>query len=113
MDNGELRSQISSLRRKHLPFPQLSCEMHLRWALAVTPFLFVLLGIPLAIRVHRGGRSIGFGISLVVMVAYYVLLMGGTGVGQRGVWPPWLAVWLADVILAGVAGVLSYRLVLI
>ena len=79
----------------------LSCQIHLRWALAVTPFLFALLGIPLAVRVHRGGRSIGFGLSLLIMVLYYVLVMGGTGIGQRGLWPPWLAVWMGNVILLG------------
>jgi lipopolysaccharide export LptBFGC system permease protein LptF len=104
MDNPELRREIAQLKSKHLPFPVLACQINLRWALAVTPFLFALLGIPLAIRVHRGGRSIGFGLSLVIVVLYYVLIMGGTGIGQRGLWPPWIAVWMGNMILLG-AGV--------
>ena len=62
-------------------------EIHLRWALAISPLLFVLLGVPLAIKVQRGGRSIGFGLSLLIVLAYYVLTMGGLAVGQRGVLP--------------------------
>jgi len=95
----QLRDRIKELRAQKIPFPVLTCQIHLRWALAVTPILFVMLGVPLAIRVHRGGRSIGFAISLGVIGVYYVLLMGGTGLGQRGVWPPIFAVWMANVIL--------------
>ena len=109
MDNHELRAQIHELRQKGLPYPLFACQMHLRWALAMTPLLFVLLGTPLAIRVQRGGRSIGFAISLIVVTVYYVLLMGGTGLGQRGIWPAWFAVWLADAIVAGTAGSLLWR----
>jgi len=105
LDNPELRSEIARLKAKNLPYPVLACQVHLRWALAVTPLLFAALGIPLAIRVHRGGRSIGFGMSLLIMVLYYVMVMGGSYLGQRGQWPPWLAIWLGNVlILAGSAG---------
>jgi lipopolysaccharide export system permease protein len=111
MDNKELKKQIKDHRAQQLPTAQFSCQRHLRWALAVTPLLFVLLGAPLAIRVQRGGRSIGFGISLIVVTVYYALLMGGTGVGERGLWPPWLAVWLANVIVSAVSGILLWRFV--
>jgi len=99
MDNTELRAEIGRLKAKKLPFPVLSCQIHLRWALALTPLLFAGLGIPLAIRLHRGGRSIGFGLSLLIMVLYYVLVMGGTAAGQRGLMPPWLAVWMANAVM--------------
>ncbi len=108
MDNQELRAEIGQLKRKNLPFPILACQIHLRWALAVTPILFASLGIPLAIRLHRGGRSIGFGLSLLIVVLYYVLIMGGTAAGQRGVWPPWFAVWLANGVML-VTSVCLYR----
>lgn len=109
MDNTELRSEIRELKKKNLPFPVLECQIQLRWALAVTPLLFAGLGIPLAIRVHRGGRSIGFGLSLLIMVLYYVLVMGGTGLGQRGMWPPWLAVWLGNAVMFFTALGFSFR----
>ncbi|MFA5974873.1 MAG: LptF/LptG family permease [Elusimicrobiota bacterium] len=111
MDNRELQARINQLHAQRLPSPLFACQIHLRWAMAVTPLLFVGLGIPLAIRVHRGGRSIGFGISLLVLVGYYALLMGGTGMGQRGVWPAWLAVWMGNGIVAGLALGLGWRFV--
>src|SRR5262249_23988474 len=109
MDNRELRAEIGRLKIKHLPYPFLACEMHLRWAIAFAAFLFCLMGIPLAIQLHRGGRSIGFGLSLVIMVAYYVLGMGGTAAGQRSLLPPWLAEWLGNIALLGCASFLYWR----
>ena len=99
MDNPELKAEISRLKNKNLPYPVLSCQIYLRWALAVTPILFAALGIPLAVSLHRGGRSIGFGLSLIIMVLYYVMVMGGSYLGQRGQWPPWLSIWLGDAVL--------------
>src|SRR5258706_11147873 len=109
MDNKELGAEIKRLKSKNLPYPVLACQRHLRWALAVTPLLFVGLGIPLAIGVHRGGRSIGFGLSLLIMVLYYVMVMGGTAAGQRGLLPPWFAVWLADGLILTASGILYAR----
>jgi LPS export ABC transporter permease LptF len=111
MDNHELRQEIRRLKSKGLPYPLFSCQEHLRWALAITPLLFVALGIPLAIRVQRGGRSIGFGISLIILMGYYVAIMGGSGVAQRGLWPPWLAVWMGNVIIACLGAWFNWRFV--
>jgi lipopolysaccharide export LptBFGC system permease protein LptF len=99
MDYNQLQAKMVELKQKGTPTAALACLVQLRWALSVTPLLFVALGIPLAIRVQRGGRSIGFAISLGVIVIYYVLIMGGSGLGQRGIWPAIPAVWLANVIL--------------
>lgn len=111
MDNHDLKIEMMHMKEKHVPFPILACQIQLRWALALTPLLFAALGIPLAIRVQRGGRSIGFGLSVLIMVLYYVLLMGGTGLGQRGMWPPPLAVWLGNSIMFITALGLNWRFV--
>ncbi len=110
MDNRELRKEITVLKSKGLPYPILACQIQLRWALAMTPLLFAALGIPLAIRMQRGGRSIGFGMSLIIMVLYYILLMGGTALGQRGSWPPWIAVWMGNSALLASASFLYWRM---
>jgi lipopolysaccharide export system permease protein len=105
MSSGELKRTAADLRAKGLPSPLYACEIQLRLALAVTPLLFALLGIPLALRVRRGGRSIGFALSLGVILIYYFLLMGGVAVAQRGRLPVLPLVWFANVVLAVTGGV--------
>ena len=110
MDNGELARAAGVLRAKGLPYPLYTCERQLRIALAVTPLLFVLLGIPLALRVRRGGRSIGFGLSFGVVLIYYVLLMGGVGLAQRGALPVTPLVWFANGVITAVSLWLGWRM---
>ena len=49
-------------------------EWHKRVALPVAALVFAILGFPLAVRSHRGGRSIALVGSLVILVSYYLLL---------------------------------------
>jgi lipopolysaccharide export system permease protein len=100
MDTRELWRAAKELRAQGLPYPLYTAEIQLRLAMAVTPILFVLLGVPLAMRVRRGGRSIGFGLSLGILVIYYVMIMGGIGMAQRGSVPAIPAVWFANAVLA-------------
>jgi lipopolysaccharide export system permease protein len=109
MTNAEISSRIQLQKAQKAPYAILDCQRHLRWALSFSPLLFVLLAIPLAVRVHRGGRSVGFALSLGIMALYYVLLMSGTAIGQRGVCPAWLAVWTGDAVMGAVAGGLFWR----
>jgi len=109
MSNSELKKRIQIQKKQKEPFAILDCQRHLRWALGVSPLLFVLLSIPLAVRVQKGGRSIGFALSLAIMAVYYVLLMGGVAVGQRGTVPAGVAVWTGSVMMSGLAGTLFWR----
>ena len=54
-------------------------------------------------------RSRGFSLSLVVIFAYYILLTLGESLGERGVWPAALAMWLPNVLLTLLAGILLVR----
>jgi lipopolysaccharide export system permease protein len=110
MDSNELSRVAAEMRHKGLPTPLYTCELQLRLAVAVTPILFVLLGVPLALRLRRGGRSIGFGLSLGVVLIYYILIMGGVSIAQRGTGPVIPSVWFANFVLALTGLGLSWRL---
>lgn len=85
-------------------------EIHKKFALAAACFVFVLLGAPIALRFPRGGVGLVIGVSLVVFGLYYVALITGQSLGTRGVVPPALAMWAANVLFAGVAFVLLARM---
>jgi lipopolysaccharide export system permease protein len=55
-----------------------------------------------AIRFPRGGIGLVIGLSLVVFTIYYVGLIGGEELGDRGVVPPFLAMWAANLLFTGV-----------
>jgi LPS export ABC transporter permease LptG len=83
-------------------------EWHKRLALPLAAIIFALVGFPLAVRSHRGGRSVALAGSLVILVAYYVLMTSFEGIALRERMPPWLAIWTPNILFAAIgAGLLS------
>ncbi|MHB9154916.1 MAG: LptF/LptG family permease [Endomicrobiales bacterium] len=104
MTGTQLKAEMVSYRKKNLPTNFLENEYWLRWVLSLAPLVFTLVGIPLAIVTERGGKSIGFGLSLGVIFAYYLLLVTGINIGEKGVFPSRFILWLpnAATFIAGV-----------
>lgn len=78
-------------------------EIHKKFALAVACFVFVLLGAPIALRFPRGGVGLTIGVSLLVFALYYVALIAGEALGKRGMMPPVVSMWMANVIFGMIA----------
>jgi lipopolysaccharide export system permease protein len=73
-------------------------ELSKRVSFAVTPIVFALIGIPLAIGAQRRETSIGFVISLGVGMLYYLLLiLADSTRGKPQLHPEWL-VWLPNLL---------------
>ncbi|MGK2936052.1 MAG: LptF/LptG family permease [Gemmatimonadaceae bacterium] len=85
-------------------------EIHKKFALAVACMVFVLLGAPIALRFPRGGVGLTIGVSIGVFGLYYVALIGGQSLGHRGIVPPALAMWGANILFGAAGVVLLYKL---
>ncbi len=81
----------------------LSVEMHKKFALPVACVVFVLVGAPIGMRVKRGGPAVAF-VSIGFFLFYYLCLVGGEELAKRLLLPPWLAMWLANIVL-GLIGI--------
>jgi lipopolysaccharide export system permease protein len=83
----------------------LAVEIHKKFALSFACLVFVLFGPPIALRFPRGGVGVTIGVSIVVFGAYYVCLMGGEALADKGRLPAYVAMWIANVVfsLAGIA----------
>jgi lipopolysaccharide export system permease protein len=99
----QLDQAVSRLNESSEVMNELSVEINKKFALAVACFVFVLLGAPIALRFPRGGVGLTIGVSLVVFALYYVCLIGGQALGNRGIIPPAISMWMADVLFAAVA----------
>ena len=83
----------------------LAVEIHKKFALSFACLVFVLFGPPIALRFPRGGVGVTIGVSIIVFGAYYVCLMGGEALADKGRLPAYVAMWIANVVfsLAGIA----------
>jgi len=82
-------------------------EYHKKFSIPMGAAFFVILAFPLGARARRSGRSVGFGLGLLVAVLYWALLLTGQTLGTRLGFSPFWAMWLPDALVAA-AGLLLW-----
>lgn len=95
MDADLWRMEREGLQRR---MASLSVEVHKKFALPAACIVFVLIGAPIGMRVRRGGPAVAF-VSIGFFLFYYICLIGGEDLANRLWLPPWLAIWLANIVL--------------
>ena len=78
----------------------LSVEIHKKFSLPIACVVFVLLGAPIGMRVRRAGPAVAF-LSVAFFLFYWLCLIGGEELANRLLIPPWLAMWLPNLVLGG------------
>ena len=80
-------------------------ELHRRLAFPAACFAFALIAVPIGAQPRRGGRAAGSLIAVLLIAAYYVALIMGSGLARQGSLPPAVGLWMANILLiaAGLA----------
>lgn len=94
----ELREGIRELQGGEKAYPLL-VEINKKISLAFACFTFVLIGAPLGIVVKKGGKSLGFGLSFLLILIYYMMMLVGEALGEKGILPPTLTMWAPTIFL--------------
>lgn len=72
-----------------------------KFSFPVTTFLMALIGIPLAITPPRVRYNRGFLLSIIIIFLFYIIRAFAIPVlGESGIIPPSIAVWIPNIILA-------------
>jgi lipopolysaccharide export system permease protein len=87
----------------------LTVEIHKKFALSFACLVFVLFGPPIALRFPRGGVGVTIGVSIGVFGLYYVCLMGGEALADKGIVMPSIAMWIANAIFTAAGIILLWR----
>ncbi|HEX6212127.1 MAG TPA: LptF/LptG family permease, partial [Methylomirabilota bacterium] len=101
-----LRARIAQLQADRPNQAPFLVEWHKRVAFPVAAIVFALVAFPLAVRSHRGGRSIALVASLAILLGYYLVLTTLEGSALRQRVPAWLAIWTANMLFAGLGATL-------
>ena len=92
---GRLNDGIDYAARQRNKF---LVEYHKKYAIPVACFVFVLIGAPIGVRARRGGLGFAMGMSTLVFVFYYLALTGGENLADRRLLPPWLGMWISNIV---------------
>ncbi|OIO78902.1 MAG: hypothetical protein COW11_05890 [Candidatus Omnitrophica bacterium CG12_big_fil_rev_8_21_14_0_65_43_15] len=100
MTIAEIKQEIIKLKSSNIEdLNSLKVEMYKKMSLAFSALVFVIIGVPLGITTKRSEKSVGFGISLGVIILYYLLSVGFEGASLKGNMPAAVAMWLPNLIL--------------
>ena len=74
-------------------------EIHKKFSIPVACLVFILLGAPLGMLASKGGMGVAGAISLLFFTIYWTMLTGGEKLADRGVVPPGISMWIANIVL--------------
>lgn len=104
-----LQSQMNSYMARVEKFEQRSrqyeVEIQKKYSIPMACFIFVFVGCPLGIITRGGNFGISAAISLAFYIVYWVCLIGGEKLADRGIMDPRFSMWLGNIIV-GIVGIL-------
>ena len=74
-------------------------EIYKKNSIALACLVFVLIGVPLGLAVPRAGVGLVASLAVFVFLFYWITLVQGEKLADRGMLPPWLGMWAANVIV--------------
>ena len=99
-------------QNRHQPPAKLApflMELYNKLALPMMSFIFVLIGVPLAITPPRVRVNRGFLFSIGVIFLYYIIKALAVSLGETCVIPPFLATWLPNIIIGSMGAYMFYK----
>ena len=84
-------------------------EKNTRFAVPFSAFILTLIGVSLSSKKRRGGIGLNLGIGIALSFSYILFLRFSQMFVITDTLPPWLALWLPNILYAVIAAVL-YRL---
>jgi LPS export ABC transporter permease LptF len=104
----ELLRNAKDLEKQGINSTPLIRRLHKRIASSFASLAFILIGLPLAITTRRSEKSIGIGLGLALATAYWLLLAFGQILATKDIFPIWLAMWFANIVLVSIGLIMMY-----
>jgi lipopolysaccharide export system permease protein len=74
-------------------------EIHKKFSIPVAVIIFVLIGAPLGVKSGSGGMGMAGSLSVLFFLGYWIFLIGGEDLADRGFLAPWVAMWAPNLLL--------------
>ncbi len=74
-------------------------EFNRKFSVPFACLFFVIFAFPVGLTMGRSGRSVGFGVGLLVSVLYWGMLVAGQSLGYRLNYSPVLSMWFPNLVI--------------
>jgi lipopolysaccharide export system permease protein len=101
MSIDDIQKKMEEVKKTGKDTTSYEVELHKRYAVPFTCIVFALIGVPLGIQPHRSGRSYGFILSILILLAYYISLTASEILAMRKIMPAYSAGWIPNLLFSG------------
>lgn len=84
-------------------------QMYMKMSVPWVALIFALFGAPLGLTQERSGSSIGMGISVLMALVYYILIVVSVQIGGSGTLPPQVSAWIPNLVFIVLSGAFTVR----
>ncbi|WP_022664383.1 LPS export ABC transporter permease LptF [Desulfospira joergensenii] len=106
---GELRGLIREGIENNARRSEALMVFHEKFSIPFACLSLGLLAFPLGVQSMSLRRSSGFSMGISFFLLYYFLLAAGWSAGETGHYPPFIGMWLPDLIMGGAGLFLLWR----
>ena len=106
----KIKDRIKEMKAKGLPTSGPEVELSKKFSIPFTCLLFAILGAPLGIKSSRSGKSGSFGVTVAVIMIYYIGLILTQNLGRIGKIHAYTSVWIPNIILLFVVVYVVYKM---
>jgi len=106
---NNLKSDIENMKNRDLKTRSLhiyQIEFYKKFSIPFACLAFIFFAFPTGLFSKRSGRTVGFGIGLIVSVLYWGMLFAGQTLGFRLDTPPALTMWIPNILIITVGLIL-------
>ena len=107
---SKIKEKIKRMKEKGLPTSGAEVELSKKFSIPFTCLLFAFLGAPLGIKSSRSGKSGSFGVTVAVILLYYLGLIMTQNLGRIGKIHAYTSVWIPNIILCLTVGYVIYKM---
>ena len=101
---GELNDLIKTQKfRGDMRVKYAQIEKHTRFAVPFSAFILTVMGVSLSSKRKRGGIGLNLGIGIALSFVYILFLRFSQMFVHGGIMPPWLALWVPNIVFGAVA----------
>jgi lipopolysaccharide export system permease protein len=106
---GTVDGLISNSKYEYEEIAPYFAEWHKKFTLSVIVVLLFLISAPLGAIIRKGGIGMPLVISVVLFVFFYAINMVGEKIGQEGVVPIWVGMWMSSLVLLPIGLFITYQ----
>ena len=105
----ELREKIQNFNSLDIDTRELQTEFHKRISFSFSVLVFIILGFGSSLVIKHREKSINFSIAFLIAGIYYLLFILGETLIEYSSIPPYIGMWIPNVIILALGMYLIYR----